>query len=118
MPRVLVVDDDPAIRDMLSDSLRYEGYQVETAPNGARAFEMLQSAPPDLVLLDLMMPVMSGWELLARCRGDWHYGHMRVLVLSAASSASTDGLAAEGFLPKPFELTQLLDMVERLVKPQ
>lgn len=70
MSRILVVDDDEDIRLLLRLELAPEGHQVIEAPDGARAVELLRAAPIDLVLLDVMMPVLDGWGVLAALEGD------------------------------------------------
>src|SRR5919199_5374278 len=82
--QVLVVDDDPAIRDVLSDVLTMEGYTVATAENGQAGLEQLQRARPDLILLDLLMPGMDGWTFARQCRADPAGRDIPIVVLSAA----------------------------------
>ena len=68
--RVLVVDDDPSIRRMIMAALRREGYSFSEAANGKEALETMRRDPPDIVILDLMMPIVSGWEVLRERSGD------------------------------------------------
>ena len=83
--RVLVVDDDPDILDALSEILEVEGYDVQRARNGREALQRLEQAMPDLVLLDLMMPVMDGWAFArSRARG----ARPPIIVLSADRNVS------------------------------
>jgi CheY-like chemotaxis protein len=114
---VLVVDDDPDIRDLLAEVLAGEGYQVAVAENGRVALERLRSgAPlPALVILDLMMPVMSGWELLERLRNDPDLRALSVMVISGAGTPMPEG--ARHLLRKPFEIRRLLDVVTDEVFP-
>ncbi len=83
MPRILIVDDEPEIVRGLEDNLRFEGYETLTATNGADAVELAAREAPDLVLLDIMMPVMSGWDV---CRGP---AAPRPIACWASSSAPT-----------------------------
>ncbi len=108
---VLVVDDDPDIRDTLREILEAEGHAVITAPHGRAALSVLRKGlRPSLILLDLMMPGMSGWELLALLREDPALADLPVAVLSAAGGrAGPPG--ATHFLRKPIELDALLDLV-------
>jgi len=115
--RVLVVDDDPDILDALGEILELEGYEVQRARNGREALQQLAHAPPDLVLLDLMMPVMDGWEF-ARSLGPG--GRPPIIVLSADRNVSARAreIGALGWLAKPFELGELLAAVRRALPPR
>ncbi len=110
---VLVVDDDPNITAALRDSLEYEGYRVTTANNGAEALREVHDDPPALILLDMRMPVMSGWEFAERYRSVGHTAP--VIVMTAAANARTwaDEIRADAVLPKPFSLDDLFDAVDR-----
>ncbi len=112
---VLVVDDDPDILEALSEILEAEGYQVLRARNGQEALGCLQSAPPALILLDLMMPVMDGWEFAQRMRQQPAVAKIPIIVLSADRNvgAKARDIGAVGHLPKPFELNDLLELVHR-----
>jgi two-component system, chemotaxis family, chemotaxis protein CheY len=112
--RILVVDDDPDILDALSEILEVEGYQVHRARNGREALQRMGegASGPDLILLDLMMPVMDGWEF-ARTLDP----HRRppIVVLSADRNVGPKAqeIGAIGWLAKPFELGELLSLVRR-----
>lgn len=118
-PVVLVVDDEPDIRRLVGDALRLEGYQVRTAGNGQEALQRVAEEWPDLILLDLTMPVMDGRQfcsVLARAvpqsgRG----GHIPVVLLSADRHLRERAaeLGAAGYLVKPFDLDDLLAAVQR-----
>jgi CheY-like chemotaxis protein len=105
---ILVVDDDADIRDTVASILETAGYPVRTSANGQEAVAAIELERPALVLLDLMMPVMSGLEVLERVERDRLLPLHRVLVMSAA-----DGRCPEGFplVRKPFELKELLAAV-------
>jgi two-component system, chemotaxis family, chemotaxis protein CheY len=112
---VLVVDDDPDILEALSEILEAEGFEIRRARNGKEALERLEPEPPQLILLDLMMPVMDGWEFAQRMRQKPSVANIPLIVLSAdrnVGSKATD-IGAVGHLAKPFELNDLLDMVRR-----
>ncbi len=112
---VLVVDDDPDILEALSEILEAEGFEIRRARNGKEALERLEPDPPQLILLDLMMPVMDGWEFAQRMRQRPSVVGIPLIVLSAdrnVGSKATD-IGAVGHLAKPFELNDLLDMVRR-----
>ena len=112
---VLVVDDDPDILEALSEILEAEGFEVRRARNGREALERLEPEPPHLVLLDLMMPVMDGWEFAQQLKKRAYAARVPLIVLSAdrnVGSKASD-IGAVGHLAKPFELAELLDMVRR-----
>ena len=111
---MLIVDDDFALRDALCAALEGEGYVVEAVANGKEALDYLRGgARPSLVLLDLMMPVMNGWEFRAEQRQDPELADIPVIVLSAFARGSGDEeLRGIGqFLRKPFHLADLLAAV-------
>src|SRR5438552_673836 len=112
---ILVVDDDPDILQTLALCLSTEGYRVITASNGKEALELLPRETPAAVLLDLMMPVMDGWQFVAEldARG---MRRMPILILSAdrAVQGHAAKLRADGHLAKPFDLDDLLGKVQQL----
>jgi CheY-like chemotaxis protein len=112
---VLVVDDDPDILEALSEILEAEGFEIRRARNGKEALERLEPDPPRLVLLDLMMPVMDGWEFAQRLKQRPKVANIPIIVLSADRNVSNKAaeIGAVGHLAKPFELNDLLDMVRR-----
>lgn len=117
-PRVLVVDDDEDLRAALADILEAEGYEVAVAADGQEALEVLREehAPlPGLVLLDMMMPVMDGWEFCAHQKRDPKLAHVPVLVLSASADVERAAaeLGAQGYLRKPMDIDALLGAVAR-----
>jgi CheY-like chemotaxis protein len=105
---VLLVDDDDEILDAVSDVLRDVGYVVEVAHDGVEALATLADGQPCLVLLDLMMPEMNGWQLLDYLRD--HGMRVGVCILTASPQAAPRELP---ILRKPFELEALLDIVAR-----
>ena len=111
-PRVLIVDDDEHILDFLGLALEDEGYLVETASNGAEALERVATSAPDVILLDLWMPVMDGWQFLREYRGQ-PGPHAAVIALTAAQydPARHTDIDADAFLTKPFSLDTLIDRV-------
>jgi two-component system response regulator MprA len=113
---ILVVDDDPAIRDVVGDILALSHYSVRTASNGAEALDAIRERRPAAVLLDLMMPVMNGWEFLRQYRKEVPRAPVPIVIMSAARDAGSvaDELGAQAFLPKPFELDDMLNIVQRL----
>ncbi|MDP9149692.1 MAG: response regulator [Myxococcota bacterium] len=109
-PTVLVVDDDKAIREIVAEVLRDEGYDVVCAENGLEALiELRKEHHPDLMLLDLMMPVMSGWEVLEQLESSDELSRIPVIVVSAMSAPGVSE-----HLSKPIDLERLLATVGRL----
>jgi CheY-like chemotaxis protein len=109
---MLVVDDDADLRDVITIILTGAGYVVRTAANGQEALEMVARQLPALILLDMKMPVMSGWTFAEEFRS--RYDRMvPIVVLTAASDARqrAEEIGAEGWLSKPFDVTELLDTV-------
>ncbi len=114
--RVMIVEDDLAIREALTEILEDEGYRVEGAANGQEAIQMLRgNTPPCLILLDLMMPVMNGWQFRAEQKQDPMLAPVPVVIISADSDLRTKAMTLEAvdFLQKPIQLTRLLDTVEQ-----
>jgi len=110
---ILVVDDDPTIRQVVADTLELEGYAVQTAPNGASALAAVEQAQPSLVLLDMRMPILDGWGFAReiQARGV----RLPIVVMTAAQDARrwAEEINAQGYVAKPFQLSELLDAVER-----
>jgi adenylate cyclase len=104
---ILVVDDDPLNRKLLTASLEHQGHRTSSAADGATALAMLAEDPPDVVLLDLVMPGMDGMEVLERIKGDDALRHLPVIVISGVDDAESVvrciEMGAEDFLPKPFD---------------
>jgi CheY-like chemotaxis protein len=104
MPTVLVIDDEEPVREVLRRFLKQAGYEVKLAPDGATALQLVHSgAAPDLIVLDLMMPVMSGFEVLSALRVHPEWSHIPVVVLTATMGYSADHLQAAAVLEKPFD---------------
>lgn len=113
---VLLVEDHADSRELLEEFLTLEGFQVETAGNGASAWERLRRPPmPDAVLLDLMMPVMSGWELMRHVREDSRLRTLPVVVVSGAGSSQPLPEGVRAAVPKPVDLGELRDTLTRVV---
>ena len=113
MRQVLIVEDDPDIREALADNLRDAGYEVREAENGQQALDYLQSdaVSPCLVLLDLMMPIMSGAELLQALQEGHRLASLPVVVVSAGGSPA-EAKGARRFLRKPPNPELLLALVK------
>jgi CheY-like chemotaxis protein len=105
---ILVVDDDEEIRETLADLLEHEGYCVVRAENGVQALEQLRRVHPNCMLLDLMMPVMSGWEVIEELQRSGEIDATPFVVVSAMCAPG-----AYECLQKPVDLDELLDTVAR-----
>lgn len=113
--KILVVEDEPENRLLIGMILTTEGYQVIPAVDGADALARLASEPPDLILLDLMMPQMNGFEVLERLRADPTTAPVPVIVLTALAQerdiARAVSSGAQGYVIKPFEPDELLKRI-------
>jgi CheY-like chemotaxis protein len=116
MTRVLVVEDDAAVRALLRDVLELLGCAVQLAANGWEGLEHLQHGQPDLVLLDLMMPVMDGRAFGMALRRDERTVDLPIVLISCAPEAAQVGgeIGAQALLRKPFDLDALARVVEQL----
>ena len=113
--KILLVEDEPALCKTMAAVLRLSGHQVASAGNGLEALAQLENESPDLVVLDLQMPDMDGWEFLRRFRAAPGCATIPVLVTSAARSVAVDQLDVQGFMAKPFDVDVLLERVETLL---
>jgi two-component system, chemotaxis family, chemotaxis protein CheY len=113
-PRVLVVDDDDELAELLRQTLRESGYAVATVRHGAAALELIGQIQPDLILLDLKMPIMDGWSFVTQYRRSGKAGGRIVLLTGHPNVREiTASLGADGYVGKPFELTELLRTLEQ-----
>lgn len=112
--RVLIVEDDPEITGFLSAALALEGHQVATAENGREAMEAMRESRPDLIVLDLWMPVMNGWEFMSelRCSDDLALRETPVIAISADRHAPVRGMDLAAFFTKPIDVPRLLATAE------
>jgi CheY-like chemotaxis protein len=120
-PRILLVEDDPALRATLAEVLEERGYEVACAGNGRQALDALIRAPaPSAILLDLAMPVMDGWAFRSAQQRDPRLADIPTIVLSASLGVDGrrfDGPAPVATLAKPFDLNRLLDALRRVCEP-
>lgn len=117
---ILVVDDDPDVRDAISDALGDEGYRVTGACNGREALEQLrQRTRPSLILLDMMMPEMDGWRFRMELKKEPDLAEIPVVILSAHGNVRDAALAlgAADYLRKPLRIESLLEIAERYCRP-
>lgn len=111
---ILIVEDDADLREMMAQLLTLEGFRTETVANGQDALDYLRKGdPPDLILLDLMMPIMDGWEFRRRQREDPELAAVPVVVLSALDQARAADLGGTAFLKKPLDFDRLLELVRQ-----
>jgi len=115
--RILIVDDDPNSRDIVQTFLQARGYHVETAEDGQAALARLEELKPGLVLLDVMMPGMDGWEVARVIKNHPDFGRTRVVMLTARSDYmdKTEGLraGADDYIVKPIRLEELAERIEK-----
>ena len=114
--RVLVVEDTPLLRTLLADLLELEGYVVDVAKHGAEALQIVAEHPPDIVLLDLMMPIMDGPAFLAAAQGQHWLEQAHIIILSASWRGKAIAEAHRlPHLPKPFDVEKLLATIASLL---
>jgi DNA-binding response OmpR family regulator len=111
---ILVVDDDPALRWMITAYLQTEGYRVQTASNGARALECIEQEPPKLILLDMNMPVLNGEDFVGELRA--RDLNIPIVIMTAAKDArqAAEQLEAAAYVVKPVNLPLLLGRIDEL----
>ena len=121
-PRVLVVDDDAVIRQLVVVNLELEGFEVHTAVDGADCLEQVREIAPQVITLDIMMPKIDGWDVAARLREDPATADIKVIMLTArAQEADVKRGARAGvdyYLTKPFDPDELVGVVRRLAAGQ
>jgi two-component system phosphate regulon response regulator PhoB len=118
--RIVMIEDERDMADLVSARLRREGYKVDVAHDGNEGFEMVRSNPPDLVLLDLMLPGMSGTEIAARLRDDPRTAGVPIIMLTARTEESdiVVGLkfGADDYVTKPFSLSVLAARIDAVLR--
>ncbi len=116
-PRILIVDDDPMIRRLLQVNFRLEGFDVDVAGRGEEALELASAVRPDIVVLDVSMPDMDGWEVMGRLRDNPETASVPVVFLTARTGQreqeKAQQLGADGYLVKPFDPGELVQVVQR-----
>lgn len=117
-PTVFIIEDDVDTRDMIGRFLELEGFRVETAANGRQALDRLDAGTRAcVILLDLMMPVMDGWEFRRRQACHARIADIPVIVFSAAGRDRIEQVEANDYISKPVDLDELLDRVSRFCPP-
>lgn len=118
-PLVLIVDDDPGLRSFVKASLELEGYSVREAGSAEEGLAALEEGAPDLILLDVMMPQVDGWEMLRRVQERHGVGSIPVLMFSGkvdeAAAAEARDRGASGFIGKPFDPQQLIESAKQML---
>lgn len=117
--KILVADDDPSHLELLSARLEREGYEVRAASNGEEALEMAEADPPDLILLDIMMPKLDGYSLLLRLNGNDRTCRIPVFIVSGQLEAEHEEIyrtfGAREFIRKPYKLADLAGRVRNVL---
>lgn len=120
MPKVLLVEDNEMNRDMLSRRLARQGYEVVIAIDGADGVAMAGAQSPDLVLMDMSLPVIDGWEATRRIKADPQTSSIPIIALTAHAMAADEARAREAgcddYDTKPIDLTRLLGKMQRLLQ--
>lgn len=119
--KILVVDDEPFIVEMVSSRLKAGGYDTVTAGDGETALEKVRSEKPDLIILDVMMPKMDGFQVCAALKQDERYQSIPVLMFTAKGGdedrqIGLEDCGADGYMTKPFDPQKLLAKVSELLK--
>lgn len=112
-PRILLADDDPRVRHVVSRYLDLEGFEIATVADGEAAYAAVSADPPDLVILDIMMPGIDGLEVCRRLRANSVTAETPILMFSALSeeARAAEAAGADGLVPKPFHLPALANAV-------
>jgi excisionase family DNA binding protein len=117
-PLVLLVDDDDRVRELVRVNLEFEGYQVREASSAGEGLSAIAEAKPDLVLLDVMMPHVDGWEMLRQIQEQYGAGAIPVVMFSGKADEQAQAQAqesgAQAFVGKPFDLQQLIDQTKQI----
>ena len=118
-PLVLLVDDDPQVREVVRINLEMEGYAVREAANAEDGLAAIEDEAPDLILLDVMMPQVDGWEMLRRVQERHGPGSIPVIMFSgqleSTAKREAEERGAQGFVGKPFDLRALIDQTKQIV---
>lgn len=119
--KIMVVDDEPDILFTVGQMLEVNGYEVIKAVDGKECLDKLNEVTPDLVLLDIMMPEMSGWDVAAKIKEKPEWSNIPIVFLTAKGdtmSVGIGGLAAEDYITKPFDIEDLKNRVQKILNKQ
>ncbi|MBI4598042.1 MAG: response regulator [Candidatus Omnitrophica bacterium] len=112
MPTVLVVDDEPQLVELVQLRLEDSGYRVITAPDGSAGLRKAQTEQPDVIILDVMMPYLNGYEVCQLLKQDAQYRHIPIIMFTAKTQAKDEQMAcecgADAYLRKPFQPEEML----------
>ena len=118
-PRILLVDDEPSILKVVSKRLEVEGYQVLMAAEGQEALTKAQTESPDLIILDLMLPKLNGYEVCTMLKQDTRYQRIPIMLFTAKAQDKDEQLGmecgADAYVRKPFRAQELLETIRRLL---
>jgi DNA-binding response OmpR family regulator len=112
---VLIVDDEFGLADLLADMLTERGFEVRVAINGVLGMHALEAQPADLVLLDVMMPIMDGATMLRELRASERFAHIPVVMMTAVPRGVPVGAEPDAFLRKPFTTDELFEVLRRFL---
>src|ERR687884_668163 len=118
-PLILLVDDDERVRELVRINLEFEGYTVREAGSAEEGLAAVEDVAPDLILLDVMMPGVDGWEMLRRVQERHGAASIPVIMFSgqvdAAARNEAEERGAQGFVGKPFDLQSLIDQTKQII---
>lgn len=118
-PRILLVDDEPSIIKVVGKRLEVEGYEVLIAVEGQEALTKAQTEHPDLIILDLMLPKLNGYEVCTMLKQDTRYQHIPIMLFTAKAQDQDERLGmecgADAYVRKPFRAQELLERIRRLL---
>jgi len=118
--KILIIEDDPAISRLVDYSLRHEGHEVITAANGLEGIRKARKEAPDLVILDVMLPGMDGFEICHRLRSEPDTAQLPILMFSAKAQEIDKhtglNVGADDYLPKPASPAEIVDRVAKLLE--
>ncbi|MDC3401731.1 response regulator [Alphaproteobacteria bacterium] len=119
MPHILIVEDNELNRDMLSRRLERRGFEISMAVDGQEGVDMVRALKPDLILMDMDLPILDGWGATRVVKNDPEVSHIPVIALTAHALAEhreqAEEAGADDFDTKPIELPRLLEKIERLL---
>ena len=116
--KIMVVDDEPDILFTVGQMLEMSGYDVVKVEDGKKCLDELEKAIPDLVLLDIMMPEVSGWDIAAKIKENPKWNNIPIIFLTAKGdimSVGMGGLASEDYIVKPFDIKDLKERIEKIL---
>ena len=112
---ILLVDDERPVREVLAQALEWSGYRVLQAHHGRHALQLMKTDRPDLVISDVMMPLVSGFELCVQLKADPATASIPLILMSAAGRHVAEGAPADAFVGKPFDLDTMETLVRRFL---